>query len=387
MTTLAVAAISARMLAESASEDGFGVVALDLFGDADTRQASEEWIRIGESKSLRIDGALLLSALEALARQGRVTGWIAGPGFEGRPDLLKSGASLLPLIGTQADAMRRVREPLSFFGFLDTQGIAHPAFRTDAPEDPAGWLIKDAHGCGGAHIRRAVAEGGAAPSEPLSVHHYFQREVQGSPMSATFIANASDASVLGFNQLIVRPMAGCPFVFCGAVGPVPVSVEVGSRITAAVRALARAFSLRGLGSLDFMLDGDEFNVLEVNPRPSLSMGLYSRLRRLAAFPGMVAAHVDACLQGELPEWPPQPEKAPVQGSEIVYARRPVWLDESAAKRLATRMDCHDLPIAPLQFEAGEPLCSVSASGSSAEEVRAMLRRRREAVQMSLETSG
>ncbi|WP_213954795.1 ATP-grasp domain-containing protein [Variovorax sp. dw_954] len=383
MTALAVAAISARMLAESARDDDIDVVALDLFGDADTRRASEEWIRIGDASSMRIDDALLLSALAALARQERATAWIAGPGFEGRPDLLERGAALLPLIGTQAEAVRRVRDPQSFFGFLDAQGIAHPAIRVDAPEDATGWLVKDALACGGWHIRRLAAAGTCGE---LTDHHYFQREVQGRPMSATFIANGSDADVLGFNHLIVRPMAGCPFVFCGAVGPVPLPADVGAGITGAVRALAAAFSLRGLGSLDFMLDGDVVHVLEVNPRPSLSMGLYRRLRRLSAAPGMMSAHVRACVQGELPQWPSHVGNIPVQGTEIIYARHPVSLDESAAKRLAGHADCHDLPNAPMQFQAGEPVCSVSASGSNADEVYAMLRRRREAVHLSLETS-
>ncbi|MEJ8853651.1 ATP-grasp domain-containing protein [Variovorax robiniae] len=382
MTALALAAISARMLAESARDDDISVVALDLFGDADTRRSSEEWIRIGEPSTLRIDGALLLSALEALTRQGRVTGWIAGPGFEGRPDLLEQGAALLPLIGTQADAMRRVRDPRYFFGCLDEQGIAHPAIRMDAPEDAEGWLVKDAQGSGGWHIQRAAAMGG----EGLTAHHYFQREVPGGPMSATFIANGSDAEVLGFNHMIVRPMAGRPFVFCGAVGPVSLPADLASRITRAARALAKAFSLRGLGSLDFMRDGDVFNVLEINARPSLSMGLYRRVRRLSATPGMVSAHVRACLYGELPQWPLRTGNIPVQGTEIVYARRALSLDEAAAQRLASHPDCHDLPNAPTQFEAGEPLCSVSASGSNAEEVCAMLRRRREAVHLSVETS-
>jgi predicted ATP-grasp superfamily ATP-dependent carboligase len=155
MNALAVAAISARMLAESAHDDDIGVVALDLFGDADTRRSSEEWIRIGEPSTLRIDGALLLSALAALVRQARVSGWIAGPGFEGRPDLLEQGAALLPLIGTQAEAVRRVRDPRQFFGCLDELGIPHPAIRMDAPQEADGWLLKDAQGSGGWHIQRA----------------------------------------------------------------------------------------------------------------------------------------------------------------------------------------------------------------------------------------
>lgn len=371
MTALAVVSISARMLAEAAVDDGFEVVALDLFGDADTRRACAEWHSIGDPASLSIDGERLLSVLEGLAQRGRVAGWIAGSGFEGRPDLLETGAALLPLIGTQADAMRRVRDPQAFFGFLDARGIAHPAVRVTAPEDAVGWLVKDAHGCGGWHIRRATSP------DVLSVHQYFQRESAGRPMSATFVANGRDASVLGFNQLIVRPLAGRPFVYCGSVGPVPLPPIAADQVTAALRALVSAFSLRGLGSVDFMLDGEAVDVLEVNPRPPASMALYG--------PGMVAAHVRACVQGELPESPAQANGL-VRGTEVVFAPRRLWLDEPATQRLAARPGCHDLPIAATAFEAGDPLCSVSASGANAEHVRELLQRGCEAVHQSLEIS-
>jgi len=378
MTALAVVSISARMLAEAATEDGFDVVALDLFGDADTRRACFEWHPVGEAATLSIDGERLLPALAALARQGRVAGWVAGSGFEGRADLLERGAALLPLLGTQAASMRRLRAPETFFGFLAGRGIGHPAVRLTPPEDPAGWLIKDAHGCGGWHIRPAASHQGRQPSQSASAHHYFQREAPGMPMSATFIANGSDACVLGFNQLLVRPLAGHPFVFCGAVGPVPVPPAVQAGVTAAVRALAAAFSLRGLGSLDFLRDGDSAAVLEVNPRPPASMALYG--------PGMVAAHLRACVQGELPPRPAPDANAIVRGTEIVFASRRCRLDESTLQHLAARADCHDLPAVASGFQAGDPLCSVSASGTDAAQVRALLQCRHEDVHSLLEAT-
>ena len=98
MAALAVAAISARMLAEAAARDGYGVAALDLFGDADTRRVSTFWRSIGAAGSLQIDEALVLDALQELARQADddVIGWIPGSGFEGRPELIDAGARLLP---------------------------------------------------------------------------------------------------------------------------------------------------------------------------------------------------------------------------------------------------------------------------------------------------
>jgi predicted ATP-grasp superfamily ATP-dependent carboligase len=196
--------------------------------------------------------------------------------------------------------------------------------------------------------------------------------------------------VLGFNRLIVRPLGTRPFVFCGAVGPVPLPDEVAARLTATVRAIVAAFSLRGLGSLDFLLDGDAFEVLEVNPRPPASMALsgprYFRSASRAAPSGAVAAHVRACVKDELPEPAAHLATDTVQGTEIVFAPCPVWIDEPAARRLAERANCHDLPSGAMHFATGDPICSVSAAAAAAdaELVRAMLDHGREAVHQSLE---
>ena len=371
MTVLAVAALSARMLAEAARADGFDVIGLDVFGDADTRRACSQWASIGAPEALRINAAMLLSALTELALRGDVIGWIAGGGFDAQPDLLVRGAAVLPLIGTPADAVRRVRDPQAFFNELDRQGIAHPQVQMTAPADAAGWLVKDASGCGGWHIRRALQ------AEPAPAHHYFQREAPGTPMSATFIANGSDACVLGFNQLVVRPFGARPFVFCGAVGPVSLPPGVAQRIGAAVRGLAAAFSLRGLASLDFMLDGVAFSVLEVNPRPPASMALYGGR-------GIVAAHLRACLHGELPLDAGVRLGGAVHGTEIVFAPRPTALDGRSAQRLAGLAGCHDLPFAATHFNAADPVCSVSAQGDTAAQVRGLLAQRVASVHQFLE---
>jgi uncharacterized protein len=374
MALLAVAAVSARWLAEAAARDGYGVVALDLFGDADTRRASAAWSAIGDAGSFELDGARVCGALEGLARRagGQTLGWIPGGGFEGRPDVLEAGAHLLPLIGTQAEAVRRVRNPALFFDLLAKHGIEHPEVRTEAPADPQGWLLKDANGCGGWHIRHA-----AAASRDAS-HDYYQRSMQGMPMSATFIANGKEALVLGINELIVRPFDDHPHVYCGCIGPVEMPAELARRIGEAVRVLAAEFELAGWCSLDFIRDGDRFGVLELNPRPPASMALYAQR-------GLIDAHLRACLHGELPPPSAFVPSGPT-GSEIVYARRPMTMDAADAQRLQHWPQAHDTPAAGARFAAGDPLCSLTASGESAGQVRALLAARRDALLEFLETS-
>ena len=377
MATVALAAISARVLAQAAAREGFGAVALDLFGDRDTCHAASAWLRIGWPGELRIVDALLLDALEALARRGDVMGWVAGAGFEGRAELLAQGAARLPLFGTQAAELRRVRDPATFFGFLKACGFAYPPVRHDRGGESPGWLLKDAGGCGGGHIVRAAERAAAAPAPAASL--YLQREVAGVPMSATYIANGRDAVVLGFNEQIVRPLGGRPFVFSGVLGPVPVRDGVRREVTAVVRALSETFGLRGVGSLDFLLDGERVLVLEVNPRPSASLALYPRV----GDGGVLRAHLHACRQGELPNAPPI--EGIVHGHQIVVAPFALSIDDADAARLAARPNTHDLPRGALRFVAGDPVCSVSASGVSAESVKIELTRRCEALLRTLET--
>ncbi len=370
MPNLAVASISARLLAEIAAEEGHGVVALDLFGDDDTRRASSQWLRIGPASSMRIDGERLLDALAGLAQRGDVEGWVIGSGFEGQPDLLAQADALLPRWGTTAADMRHVRDPRTFFSALDRLGIEHPAVQHSALGDATGWLIKDAGGCGGWQVRAASAGKALQPGQ------YFQREMQGTPMSATFVANGHDAVVLGINQQLVRSMGARPFVFCGVVGPLVLPAALEQAVEQAVRALAAEFQLQGLGSLDFMLDGATITVLEVNPRPPASVALYRDQQPMRS-------HLRACREGALPLRGSQPM---VHGIEIIFARQSLRLGSAAARELAAQAQCHDLPRAGSVFAIGDPLCSVSAQGGSAEDVVALLAQRRDAVLARSETS-
>lgn len=358
MTTIAVAGLSARMMAEAASRDGFDVVALDVFGDADTRRAASAWRPIGMPGSLRIDATPLLAVLRELAARGDVAGWVAGSGFDGLPHLLSHGARLLPLIGTAACNVRRLRDPATFFAALQSHRIAHPPTSLQAPADRSGWLRKDMHSCGGWHIRDAAS---APPS--IAAHRYFQRRSPGVPMSATFIGNGERALVLGINELTVRRIGAHPFVYAGAVGPVDVAPLITAQVDAALRSLVPAFGLRGLCSLDFMRDGEQFEVLEVNPRPPASMALYEG--RVAG--GLMAAHVAASVEGELPDAVlPLPV---LRGTEIVFARHAMPIDEAAASVIAHWPGTHDLPAEGTTVGARDPLCSLGASGASAAQVR------------------
>lgn len=378
---LAVAALSARMLAEAARDGGYRVVALDAFGDADTRRASEAWLPIGAADRLALDGAALLAALRRLRRAGAV-GWVAGSGFEAQPGLLAAAARVLPLIGNSPAVLARVRDPASFFGCLGALGIACPESTFAAPQPAAGWLRKNAASSGGWEVWPADAPTPAGPAEaPASI--YYQRRARGKPMSALFLANGRQSRLLGVNRQLARRLAGRPYVFRGCIGPLAVPAAAQRQLAAALDALSANFALRGLNGLDFLLDGERLLALELNARPPASIDLYRDL-----LPGgLLRAHLAACLGGRLPTAADTAAATaglaalPPRGFEVLYSRR----RHEPGPDAALAPWCHDLPTAGAVIERGAPLCTVSAVGASAAEVRAELRRRGRQISSQLES--
>jgi predicted ATP-grasp superfamily ATP-dependent carboligase len=367
---LVVAALSARMLAQSARRAGWDVIALDLFGDVDTCAAASAWHGIGDPAALRIDRARFLAALDSVRASGDGIGWIAGAGFEPQPDLLDEAARILPLLGNDRTRTDRVRDPQQFFEKLDELAISHPDTRTDAPADRRGWLIKDFAASGGWHVRRAET----VHSWRSGARTFFQRQMPGQSISVLFVASNGRARCIGINELLVQSHADRPYIYHGALGPVTeLPPSLAQSLVRAVDDLVRAFDLQGLGSLDVLVHGKSFSVLEINPRPSATLGLYD-----ADFAnGLIKLHVDACT-GALPAPSPEIDARRVRGEFIVFARASQVMSPALVERLLA-LGCRDVPQPQSSAKAGAPLCSVVAQGTSRGAVRAMLAEREAAV--------
>lgn len=358
---LVIAGLSVRAAAEAARRDGFDVVAVDQFGDADTRAAATAW--------------------HALAPLPDIEGgapWLVTSGFD-TPDAL-TALHTRPLLGTAPAAMARVRDPRTFFAALDARGIAHPAVSL-APQTGTGWLCKDFASSGGQQVRPADQ----APCVP-SPGRYWQRHVpDAAPVSLTFLGNGERAALLGLNQPLLHPDAVCPWRFGGLIGPLPMTGRQQTRLQGLADRLTSEFDLRGLASLDLLqVEEDEWLVLEINPRLSASLVLYG------AAGGLMRAVVAACVHGRLPdEAALQRLRGPhLRGFEIVRPSQPCVLDAAGVRALQQRaaaLGLHDLPAAPQGFEAGDPLCSVEAEGDSADDVLRALADRRAALDGFLET--
>jgi len=335
-----IAAISGRALAASASRAGDRPCVLDLFADEDTAAFSLSCQALS-SHGGSFDAEALAAEVQALG--GRVRGLVYGSGFESMPGLLTRLAGILPVLGNPAEVVARVKDPFEFAAVLARLGLPHPEI-TCGPVPDGGWLRKAIGGAGGAHVVPANApssplplagEGGArlregegifprlqrfwhrgggasphppspagwAPPSPASGRGavergnvYFQRRVPGRPVSVCFLGDGRRAACIGFSEQWTDGTEAAPFRYGGCAGPAILPPDSARMLTDACGALVAAFSLIGLNSLDLLVEGERFQVIEINPRPGASLDIFDGLGGLQLW----RLHLDAIEGRGLP---------------------------------------------------------------------------------------
>lgn len=351
---LLIAALSGRALMQSAHRDGRPVVVLDTFADVEVRRGAAAWARVGDGVN-GLDPGRLLAAAQRLAPAGNCAGLVYGSGFESNPDLLAQLAAERPLFGNAPETLQQVCDPHRFFSVLDRLGLPHPEVRYRPPADDGHWLGKRVGACGGAHVRPACRVSQAD-------NYYFQRRADGNPVSVLFLADGYKVRILGVSeQWHSRSDERHPYLYGGAVSHRRIGEALFGEIQLAIGDMVRWWQLRGLNGLDLVVRGQDFDVLELNARPTATVELYQ-----AAWPGsLVEAHIQAC-RGRLVA------AAPRTGRR--YAHMPVF----AAGELRVPPGfgwpawCSDLPGDGSCVCYGEPLCTVHASGNDAQGLRDLL---------------
>jgi len=356
-TPVLIAAVSGRALAAAARRGGYAPLVADFFGDADTRALAHAHVRLPTSLARGMVADELIDALETLAAAKRPAGTVCGTGFEDRPELLARVSERWPLLGNGAATVARVKDPLLFAALCRACDIPHPPTSLAPPADPRGWLAKRRGGAGGTHVTAAAGatkNGGA---------DYFQHRVDGTPVSALILADGRRAMALGFSAQWSAPSPARPFRYGGAVRPAVLAPALAEALTGAVARLVAAVPLVGLNSADFLIDGDAFWLLEINPRPGATLDIFE-----PADASLFALHM-AAIGGRLPE------RAPVlvgaAAAATVYAPHEI----GAMPAVDWPAWAADRQNAGTRVSAGAPVCTVVAHADDPLAARALAEQR------------
>jgi predicted ATP-grasp superfamily ATP-dependent carboligase len=353
-----IVAASGRALAASARRGGYLPLVIDWFGDTDTLALSAAHAGLADGLARGMTAGTLDTAMAAVTKSYQPLGIVCGTGFEDRPELLEHLAHHGRIFGCSADTVRRVKDPAAFAALCLDCAVPHPEISCARPVDATGWLAKRKGGAGGSHVVAAAARDAA--------NFYYQRQVPGEGVSALFLANGKRALVLGFSSQWVSATPHQPFRYGGAIRPALLPKNISDLLEDVVRKIARAIPLLGLCSADFLVDGDDFRLLEVNPRPGATLDIFEAPQK-----SLFALHMAACA-GELAAQ--APSLAGVDATAIAYGKHDMhvpafdWPEWSA-----------DRPRAGTMVRQGEPLCTILAAAAGHAQTRALIEQRLETI--------
>ncbi len=376
------------MLAQTANKVGLKSLVIDLYGDRDTEAVAVACQTVPslalESLKPLIDDFIERYALEYC---------IYGSGLEDEWESLQYLETRLKVLGNTLKTVSLLQDKRGFFETLKGLEITYPELSFTAPVlDEKAWLIKTSQGQGGLGVRYysaghdqsvsqsrfnsestfEVASGfvpmsdiddemeGRYLSEFEPTSFYWQRYQPGTPASVLFLADGHDAQVVGFNTQWVKALNDQQaFVFSGISNASSLSTQQQQFIVECLPLVVRAFALKGLNTLDFIVTSEACFVLEINPRPSASMQLYE--------PEVLLDHIRAC-QGQLPTSCAYAYQEGFTGYQVVYAEHDLCIPETFMWPDA----CVDRPKKGITCRTGQPICSIIAHQQQAHFVREVL---------------
>ena len=350
-----IIASSGRMLAQSALRAGLVPFVIDLFADQDTQYLAKS------HQVLNSLGAVeLVPAVNYFQSRFNLSNVVYGSGLEGYPESIDFLGTKLNLLGNSASVFRQMLDKKFFFNVLEKLAIPFPEVVFSVPKNQHNWLLKPLYGEGGMGIKLADN----TPTEEKNI--YWQRHIDGIPMSVLFIADGKNARIIGFNRQWTTALdARQHFVFAGAINQVELPEVEKSKLEHWLVALVPVFLLKGINCLDFIWDGVKSWILEINPRPSASMMLYD-----ADFAkGLLHEHIQGCA-GSIEENRHIAKKT--KAFEILYADGDLQVpDDIAWPKWSLNQ-----PAAGCLIRTKQPICSIIASGNCPRHVMDKLRMRK-----------
>ena len=291
MPVIALAA-SARALVQSLARIGQPAVAIDFFGDRDTREAAIETIVVPSDSP-----AMQTATLEAVGRFPSDWPLVYGGAMENRPELLDAIADRREVLGPTGTMLRRARNRREVAGVLGSVPLgvyAIPEMPGEQPRPEGDWLWKSARsGCGtGVRLSRGDGPG------------YWQRRLPGDCHGFAFDARDDGCQLIG--ATLHTPHAYAPpdrpffamDLTLVPLGDLPTNVRI--VLDAAGDAL-HGRGLRGVFGLDMIcpapasLAGMPLAFLELNPRYTAGMELIERLTGRSVFASLFGGPSPAVL--------------------------------------------------------------------------------------------
>lgn len=247
-----------RWAAQSATKAGYRVISMDLFGDLDTRAASDRCEII--STADQADPDKLSATINRIAHQEQAAVvWVGG----------------FRAATCRREAIRPIsNEELAKLAL--TAGFRFPEsvpFGAKRPSIDTRWLVKESHSTGGLGLRFYDR----VQCQPIPANAVLQRWIPGRAWGLVAIADGHGVTLLGMTRSIYQRWGDFPFVYAGSRTIANATAIPWKSMRTLCERIADSRGLRGLFNLDWIHDRrDQWWLLEVNERPSASCEVIER---------------------------------------------------------------------------------------------------------------
>jgi len=345
---LLIFAQSARLLAQSAIQVGFTTWVADCFLDTDTPGHRKcKLPHFSSANLVQIQQQLLLLT------KSEPCYLIYGSGIELIPALLSNLPNNITVLGNEIEIIDLCNKPITFFTLLKKLRLNFPdTFFGKPPNTNKTFLSKPDQSIGGISIEICQA----------NKHYegnYYQQFIKGISGSALFVSTTTDFTILSFNK---QYHSKENFLLTGIEAPLTLSDSNAQIVSTAIAKLTQALQLKGLNSLDFIVDEhDNLYFLELNPRPSASMALITPDQL-----NPINIHFDACQRSLLPI--KQTTNPSYKGFYYFYSPNKVTINTNTQWPSL----CSDIPAAGTVIEKNNPVCSYLIQTDSAESLQQLV---------------
>ncbi|OYP28285.1 ATP-grasp domain-containing protein [Rhodopirellula sp. MGV] len=340
---------SVRAAAQSLQIAGYSPIGIDQFGDLDTQQACSQWHRLQDFRDPPHSTPDSTRIEPILCQTDGV--WIVG-GLASGYDWLEPIADRI--LGASPTAFRDSTSPEALAEIARVAGVHFPAV-VERGTIPVGWLTKRRNSSGGIGVQIGI------PGQPIPVGCFAQQRVTGQVFGASLVANFSHAHLAGVCRLRKKRFPQRPFVFAGAIGPLPIQPAVADQLERIANAWLSQHPMTGPLNIDFVCDhiGSRITLLEINPRYSASMELIERAYRETL--ERPISMFDPPSQWEKQLWRTRNQRdclTPLS-KQIHFSRTGdiVSPDDFAGKGRFSGTGWHDIPASRTVIPAGGPIAT------------------------------
>ncbi len=348
---------SARALIEACWQAGFECVAVDHFGDADTRNfATNDWIELQVSEEGLLSNNTRNAIQNAVAKfhqAGKKVVFLLSGGMENWGGAVEQLREIGTVIGPTEDQRRALRD-IAFLGNVArATGINTPKVNFSEASDGS-WLWKPHASAGGLKIVRselAVTDIAAG---------YWQEFIPGEQIGVSCLIDPSRCQILGATSSFDSADWSGPleFIYRGSIGPIALSIECQLQIARLCQQIRRRIGFCGWLQFDFIRDNHgRIWLLECNPRWTAGMEILLFVGGVNPVRELLSIHdADTATQQSV-----RGASYKYFAKAVVYATHAINLTTDLLAKLSQIERLADLPYGPQWIQCGHPIATVRAS--------------------------